>query len=346
MITAGRSQGGGQAVTVVDLDRKIKRLCDEAKLGVTQLPNDMNELTRIGIATIRSWIKQSEPTTLWGSGRKRFVTYWSTLKNLPFNDADLELPYDEFDAAFTARMNRRKEEEFHVHEKVKHLLGTYQILRPHTGSEHCYVLEPMSIEIDNARPTNMFYSHNHLGREYLYKGKSNTAERYYFSLMTRQHEHVKSMESYRCVAFNIGEGMWESCLSGLMLRGVTGEGAAKRAVAVPFLALRSGEKDSLVEPNWLLLDAAPGADRVYRLAPKSHVLIGEIRARWYPKLFAICDSIFKQIGDLKAGLFPTNRMVLNTLAPSNLRDIAELNFKDWARVVDSLPISPGPAAPR
>lgn len=184
-------------------------------------------------------------------------------------------------------------------EIAKSLKGTYQIIRPSAykkekkSSPEIYVLEALAIDPDFIDEMIM-YSHTQPKLKYLYRGNIDISMKYLFSLIRRQHEYNPELEAFRTVALYIYDA--RHCLSGIMLRGVTGR-TGNRAVGVPFIAIKTPvDTDTLVKNP-------PEIKRGHIYHIKDNLIIGEIQSRFSStvSLFSFCDRIFKALHEITHG---------------------------------------------
>ncbi len=218
--------------------------------------------------------------------------------------------------------------------------GSYQIIRPHASGGEIFILEPMAIEVNEQRGSASLrmYSHNFRMREYVYTGELYASFRYGFSLIRRRHEDNPDRFALRCLNLHIGthreaEGyVSHPCLSGIMLRGVTGTTGPIRTVGTPFIALRAPPP----HPDFALAEFSSVIGELRRLHTNSSILIGEVRPP--TTLFQFCSRVFSELHrDFSKGL------VLHTLRPENVEkavlsgpaDNNDTPFAIWSRTVNA-----------
>jgi hypothetical protein len=177
------------------------------------------------------------------------------------------------------------------------------------------------------------YSHNRPERRYMYRGPLLLADRYGHSLLSRLEDN-NSKAAYRCIMFYIGDNSLEYCVSGLMLRGVSGQNfGGTQAVCVPFVAIHVSNDDILDSPQFTEIRRRT----LYSLHPNASVLIGHVRNERGGPLFTLCDSIFSHLKRIKNGLFyQNNSIILRTVAPDELIQIDELEPEIWSAAISSL----------
>jgi hypothetical protein len=218
-------------------------------------------------------------------------------------------------------------------ERLQRFAGTYQTIRPYVTDDSLYVLEPLSIAMnESGEIENWMFSRNYPELKYIYHGTAVSAYVNYFSLLTRRHDKDPAENSFRCIALYIGEGADPRCLSGLMLRGVSGRsGETLQPAGVPFIALASGEEIDLEEP--VFVQARKG--NLYKLRGGSHVVVGDVSTETEPAMFAFCERIFHALaGNDKSP--PVREQALRTTPPDRLRRIDAARFESWKPLVDQV----------
>jgi hypothetical protein len=218
--------------------------------------------------------------------------------------------------------------------------GSYQVIRPHASGGEVFILEPMAIEVNEPQGSASLrmYSHNFRMREYVYTGDLYASFRYGFSLIRRRHEDNPGRFAIRCLNLHIGthreaEGyVSHPCLSGLMLRGVTGSTGPIRTICTPFIALKAPPPDR----DFTTAEFISMIGELRRLHTNSSIIIGEVRPP--TTLFQFCSRIFSELGrDFSTGL------VLQTLRPENVEkavlsgaaDANDSPFAIWSRAVNA-----------
>ena len=129
-------------------------------------------------------------------------------------------------------------------EMAQAVSGTYQIIRPAASTINPpstakrFVLEIMSLNpsaVEDELRVRM-YSSTQPQKKYIYSGSMNINTKYLFSMLSREYEDNKEYDAFRSIVLYIYDP--KECLSGIMLRGVTGR-TGKRAVGIPFVAIKS-----------------------------------------------------------------------------------------------------------
>ena len=188
-------------------------------------------------------------------------------------------------------------------EKLKTIAGVYQIIRPYTSRVDWYVLEVMSINAHAVLPDQvvLMYSHTQPKKEYLYSGAVSVNNKYCFGMLSRKHEDHESLRTPRSIVIDISAP--QACISGIMLRGVTGR-SGQAAIAVPFVAIRSPcDVGTLQSQEIERLDR--GLNKI-----QDGLLIGEIGQSDQNEIFEFCDQLFKQ---LKSPFHNSNGFTLQTI---------------------------------
>ncbi len=218
-----------------------------------------------------------------------------------------------------------------------HLVGLYQVIRPHCGTRMTYVLEAMEIERYAGGLRTLFFSHNLPDAGHMYEGHAEASTRYYFSLVSRRHEQLPQERSYRCISFHMGDGQYDICLSGVMLRGMSGASTKKEAVGLPFFAIRLPDAESLRQAQPERLNAAnKRADPLYRLNGGGHILVGTVEQTWYPDLFDFCGGVFdnERVADAVKN---RHGLVIYTVQQHDLKRNGDLCAERWQGLASAVP---------
>jgi hypothetical protein len=317
---------------IIAFPEKLEILCALARIDETILKAD---LAKAGIrrSISKNWFTTESPEIRAGY-RKKFVEYWPREHSIPFEHVFFSMPLDDF---------RRELKGKAVVLKPKHggppraagmdrFKGNYQLVRPHTFDPEKYVLEPLQITVEEGEVTNFMYSHNNApDKKYLYKGSGHFSSRYYSSLLVREHEVWQDQGAFRCITIYSGPRTHPDRLSGLMLRGVSGEVGGDQAVAVPFIALKTSEESDLTAPDFV----RGGRDGIYRVHRDGYVMVGVIDKKNSKDLFEWCDSVFAALKELRRGFRYDNDIVLHTVAPSDLISVDQLASARWEKMVQS-----------
>jgi hypothetical protein len=197
-------------------------------------------------------------------------------------------------------------------EKLTPIAGAYQIIRPYTSKSDRYVLEALSINIyaDGPNEAMVMYSHTQPKREYLYAGSISINNKYCFGSLSRQHEDFESLRTPRSVVMYISEP--EACVSGIMLRGVSGNTTIRTAIAVPFIAIRSPYDMNILRTA----NVTKLRRDLYQL--ERGLIVGEISNTERNAAFQFCDAIFEKMKPL---IHNINGFVLQTIEPKTLCDL-------------------------
>ncbi|ESQ90585.1 hypothetical protein ABAC460_08845 [Asticcacaulis sp. AC460] len=225
---------------------------------------------------------------------------------------------------------------------VESFVGIYQVIRPHCARNGRYVLEAMEIARDGAGFKTYFYSYRQPERRFMYEGAGLGSIRYYFSMMSRQHEEAAGFSSFRCVSFYVSETEFNLSLSGVMLRGTSGNAMQKSVAGIPFIAIKLSSARSLREVDPVRLEnSSKKADVLNRLQRDGHLLLGSIERAWNEDLTAYCEKLF-QYPALKAAFETRHSQIIFTVPQNDLRDIDELSEEQWCTL--SAGLNPPPTS--
>jgi hypothetical protein len=272
--------------------------------------------------------------------------------HIPFGNGDFTSSIAEFERKVEGMPQSSSSGHQPSPDDSGYLVGQYQIIRPYVTSSTTYILEAMEIERHNGRLRHLLVSHNRPEQRFLYTGEAEVEPRYYFVLLSRPHEEFKHARAHRCITFYTDHPRYAPCLSGIMLRGVSG-GHGKYAAAIPFVALRMPPAQSLHKMQQVTIsNAAAQADALRRVHPDSNLLIGEVREHWYKAVFDICHAIFSDEKFLRGtnnsakpvrGAAPQNEVlgtpgdpILKTVIDDVLKDIALLKQGRWVEAVQTI----------
>jgi hypothetical protein len=198
------------------------------------------------------------------------------------------------------------------------LEGTYQLVRPHSSIQDAFILEALSIELDEGtNSANLrMYSHNQRAPEFAYFGEFYASYRYGFSLARRRHENNPARYAIRCLTFNVGTqrevGGYLSypCLAGLMLRGVAGNTGPRQAVGLPLILIKMANTAG----DFQRATFDPVSDDLRRLFDLSDVLVGELHSP--SPLFQFCQRAFQTLR-----LTSLTGLVLQTPRPEAVSEV-------------------------
>lgn len=226
-----------------------------------------------------------------------------------------------------------------VPDSWRSLAGIYQIIRPHAVTKASYVCEVMEIEIRENIVTTLFYSNDHVNEKYMYQGIAHPAERYYFSLMSRPHENVEGRRAYRAISLYVGEGRYDGCLTGLMVKGMRGIQTGKELTALPLIALPMHHDGSLRK-----LDIVPVhkpdryAEQLYFVHSASNALIGDVAKKTYPKIFNWINKIFAD--EAVADSIKKPMQAVYSIPPGILKENEAVSAKKWEDLMKGLRRAP------
>lgn len=193
------------------------------------------------------------------------------------------------------------------------------------------MLEALGIEFKDGKLWNTSYSHQEPKPENMYVGSVELGQRYYCSLLKRKGPHGPA---YRCYTFFIGgKPRYKECLSGIMLRGMSGEEHTeeKQAVAVPFIALPTSMTLTLRKPDIAALNPpAENADPIHLLHKEGDIFLGIIPEHWYPGLFGYCRKVFTDPAFVEASR--QHDVGLKTATARVLKSMPELTLRRWREV--------------
>jgi hypothetical protein len=216
--------------------------------------------------------------------------------------------------------------------RLEPIAGVYQIIRPYTSVVDAYVLEAFSINphAQNAESMVHMYSHTQPRKKHLYSGPVSANNKYCFATITRTHEDFEGISTSRSFVLDISAA--EACVSGLMLRGVTGR-SGTWATAVPFVAIKSPYEVPMLLNNEITRLSLG----VYEI---EHALVlGDIKDNQASPMFEFCDALFKE---LKPLVHNSNGFSLQTVASRKLCELIDEDASDdgayfnrWRRAVDA-----------
>ena len=323
---------------IVAFREKLELLCRLAGgLSQEKVISDLYRKKGLRPTRTRTWFETDSPV-IRSPYRDRFVEYWQVERKINFTHACFSMSLADFNRHFD-----RPDETANNHgpigiEGITRFAGVYQILRPHTFLADRFILEAYELGVRNNKIFNRMYSHSNGPQpKYLYEGEGHAGGRYYSSLLIRPHEVLEGQGAFRCLTLFTGSTALDDCLSGLMLRGVSGNRGGRQAVALPLIALRIPNGASLSEPDFVSF-GRPGPHRVHR---DGYLMLGDIGSRpRYKALYDWCNSIMQSMRSLKDGVISGNDIVLHTVTPSDLSEIEGLDFKSWKAAVDAFWTAP------
>jgi hypothetical protein len=206
------------------------------------------------------------------------------------------------------------------------LEGTYQLIRANSSLAERYVLEPLTISVDETSRTAtvQMFSHNQRARDFIYEGVLHASYNYGYCLVRRRHEKNPNRFALRCITFFVNserEGdayVSQPCISGIISRGVEGKIGRLRMIAVPFIALKA--PGSLLNVKEAEFDILKGHD-LRRLHDSSDILVGLVSKP--TPLFQFCNRIFLK---LKKKL--VTGFVLHTVRSIEIENAIKSNFEN------------------
>ena len=320
-------------MAIVSFAAKLMLICDRLNMDRAALQTDLRKKHVARPKFTDKWFDMDRPDIHWDT-RERLIDYLKA-KQVPFTHACFAMEIDKFRELLGKPFDVVSVQVVTVPPRavgMDRFTATYQLIRPHTFRSDQYILETIEIADESGGATCLMYSHNNVqDTKYLYEGKAHYSSRYCSSLVTRMHEHYPEQIAFRSLMLYAGQNALSDRLSGLMLRGVKGEVGSDQAAAVPFIALRSPEKQSLRKPDFV-----PGKmEGLFLLHDNGHVLVGVVDRTGAAKgLYAWCHSIFSTIKELETGIMYGSSMTMHTVAPDDLRRIETLNFESWRTCVD------------
>jgi hypothetical protein len=191
-------------------------------------------------------------------------------------------------------------------DRLRPIAGTYQLIRPFTSNSDRYVLETMSINPEATELDEMLtmYSHTQPKERYRYRGYMTVNNKYCYGICTREHEDYDDLPTPRCIVMHVSDP--EPCLSGIMLRGVSGLTTGKVAIGVPFLAIKTPYSATTLTTKALKRIRA----NLFQIEPA--LLVGRAAKgdRYSRKIFDFCDAIFSE---LRSAILNTNGFTLQTV---------------------------------
>lgn len=239
----------------------------------------------------------------------------------------------------------------HTWDLAESLAGTYQIVRPSAGkidhqlASERYVLEVLSINphssVSNHRL--LMYSHTQPNSKFLYRGDIDINTQYLSGVLRREYENNAAYEAFRSIMMFVMSP--RDCLSGVMLRGVTGK-TGKRAVAVPFVAIRSPHSSTIMETSSL----EEKYKDFYEIG--NSLIVGEVRIndKVLEPIFSFCKKLFET---LKGTIQHGNGFVLHAIDLKELCNLLDgysnrkgfAYFYKWQKVVERCAWSDTPPDP-
>jgi hypothetical protein len=311
-----------------DLGTKLKDCCERARISVERFQTENPEADR---RTLPEWLKAIEINSdLRGPSPLRLIDYWRNRK-IELEEKDFRLER----VAFRKLIGLAPIESENTVPKWWHgLAGVYQVIRPHSTSESAYILEAMEIEIKETRAVTFFVSNDHPSQKYLYEGNAFPAVRYYFSLMSRTHESHDQRRAFRSIAFYSGEGRFEGCLSGILVKGMSGVNSGRELAGLPFVAIPIAGTKSLREIDKVALaQPDPLAEKLHLLYEDGSIIIGEVREKWYGDLFRYCRRIFDEPKIKNA--ISRRALAIHTVSPGSFKETDVVDRSEWASLVAS-----------
>jgi hypothetical protein len=147
-------------------------------------------------------------------------------------------------------------------------------------------INPEATELDEML---MMYSHTQPQERYRYRGYMTVNNKYCYGICTREHENYDDLPTPRCIVMHVTDP--EPCLSGIMLRGVSGLTTGKVAIGVPFLAMKTPYNATT------LTTRAPKRVRTNLFEIEPALLVGRASRgdRYSPKMFEFCDAVFSKL---------------------------------------------------
>jgi hypothetical protein len=305
--------------------------------------SDLERDHKIRKTLFKDTIEESSPK-MHRTTRERFQAYWH-------NRLD-KLGLDFTDACYTMSLTRFRQQlglppvetpgsggavgsveilDNGAARGVEKILGSYQIFRPHSYDKDRYILEALAIQSKNDGGTeNVMYSHTTPQAGYMYRGDVHVASRYYHSLLIRRHESDEAKNAFRSIMFYVGTGAQPGCLSGLMLRGVSGRGDfGNQAAGFPFLALRTKGNHDFRKPDLL-----ESASMIYRLHNTGHIIVGDIYEEGSTEIFGYCKALFDSIRQLQRGVFLGTDLVIHTIPHATIRQHVAISLSKWENLVE------------
>lgn len=318
----------------IGLAAKLNDCCEAAGIELSDFITDYGGSTGPDSRTIESWTEAGESVRidLRKPGRT-LLAYWKD-KGLPLVDADFNLSR----RAFRKKLGLAdllEASDIPAHWRL--LAGVYQVIRPNAESDQAYIFEGMEIRIDGGLVRAYYYSGDHTRPELLYSGTATPAERYFFTLVVRPHEVHPERRALRSLAFYVAEDFDRSCLTGLMIRGMSGTNSDKGLASLPFVAIALENEAPLRDnKNVPIKKPKPGANEMVVSKHGGHLVLGDAHKNAYPTLFAFGDAIFNE--PAIRGSIMRGGLKLRTIAPSVLKDAVGVDREAWEKVVADLPL--------
>ena len=333
---------GFGGIVIVDLRLKLERLmklaCDGDGITHSTLHAEMEKSQKIRPAISKKWFTAAHPD-IRTVGRKKFIAYWKSVHKIHFTDEHFEMPWAEFDKAFPLPKKTIANATFASDaEQLAKFAGVYQVVRPHAFHTDRYVLEALEIAIADGQCTIRTFSHTGSRLEYLYEGEGHFANRYCSAIMHRQHEKHAGGVAFRCIMLYLGALADPKRISGVILRGVSGEAGSDQPLGVPFIALRIPDSPPLNEADF----TQGREDDFLRVHRNGSIVVGlamtmapDVEQSNTEAIYRWCHAIYQQLRNIEHCIKCSNDIVIHSIAPSELNRIRSLDHKVWRPLVDA-----------
>lgn len=204
--------------------------------------------------------------------------------------------------------------------KTRAIAGLYQLIRPFVGDASRIILEPMSI-CDVAGMAHVYmYSHQQKMTERKYVGNLHFSSLYASAFLLRRHESgtghaMRSISLFVDYRERAGNFEQRDCFSGIMLRGTSGKAVPRMITAVPFVAIRVSDPDSLDQ-----IQFEKSRTKVVRAVTDACAFAGELHER--------DGLVFSEPKFILSKVYPTTNedQIVRTVLPTYLSDLITGTF--------------------
>jgi len=320
---------------IVDLPRKLERLMKLARSGqgiskatlIAELWKKAEYATRLSVRLL-----ESPSVQLRVPGRNKLIRYWNDEHNLPLTDECFFLPWDEFDKRFPLPKGAAPDAPSDTNtNSLSEFCGLYQVLRPHGFHLDRYVLEPLEILFESGTCNIRTYSHAGAKPEYLYRGEGRFANRYCSALLERKHHRHAGGLAFRTIMLYVGAQATPQRISGVIMRGVSGEAGPDQPLSMPIIALKIPNAPSLEAVEF----QRGRTDDFHRIHRNSPLVVGVAsNAQATVEIFEWCHTIYQKLREMTHCIKSVNDIVIHSIAPSNMALVEELSSEHWTQLVE------------
>jgi len=319
-----------------DIGPKLLELCRRAEIEPNEFKNMFLARFSVDPRTVEKWLNSNGTKSMTDSHAGYVVAFWSAdeyrRKGIHLEKADLCRSFDSWIDVMADRSAVPAATALPLREKWLELVGNYQLIRPYSANQNFIVLEALRIEQHGDKLVNVGYSHNFESDRSMYHGEVELGERYYMSLMKRP---GKDSPALRSITFYVGDDRYPPCISGLMLRGMTGgDGYEKHGVALPFLAIKTEGMRPFDTVDMVPLPRPRAhSSPLHRVHNDDNIIIGRITAKSYPVAFNWITEIVNSESIARPAR--PHRLTLHTIPSDMLRE-REIDASSWQTIAESL----------